>query len=261
MNFFRQLEEQKIELEGTKARLRMINSRHSIPASAANSALSPPPLTISSVRCRAASTQTESTTKWPTTPPARHPPLSRHSATTQTEDKMAAIASASSRILPRVIDASPKPKSFNGGGGGGGGNAGFSFSQSEEDGDRPSRIPTPIKPSNHYNNNNNNNNKMASPHTKRELPHLPAPTAVPPATAKTPPLRGAATKVQGTATAALTVDPVDPVTVSTVRPAKASIWASWWRIWAKFEKVNFVVRWSDYVTVKSDWLWRVGSKV
>ena len=93
--FDSQLEEQKIELEGTKARLRLVNR-------------TPPPALVS-VQMKTAATQTE---------PSHHAMLasSFHSSGihegTQTDSSPSSSPDnyKAARILPRVIDVSPKSK-------------------------------------------------------------------------------------------------------------------------------------------------------
>lgn len=133
MCLFSQLEEQKIELEGTKARLRMVTS---------SSFAAHKPSPVTSVKVRASSTQTEraapSPTKW-----------TQGTQTEQGDDSPSAKLSAAHlrSFVPRVIDASPKPR----------GSAKFEPNRSgqwADEEDRPSverrsytsRIPTPIKP-------------------------------------------------------------------------------------------------------------------
>jgi len=60
-----QLEEQKIELEGTKARLRMTNSRNAAAVAAAAAGSPAPGPVVVSVQTRTASAQTESTAQVP----------------------------------------------------------------------------------------------------------------------------------------------------------------------------------------------------
>ncbi|XP_057380498.1 uncharacterized protein LOC130702900 [Daphnia carinata] len=170
-----QLEEQKIELEGTKARLRMLNRvpspsphhhHHGAPA-------------VTSVRVRATSTQTDRPTTLllhhsPAPLPAKsvHQCCSQGTQTTVAEllaednnNKVVVVASGGGggggRALPRVVDASPKPqklvsKLVDLAHGNGGKVNGSGSSWGDPDEERPSveggrrsyssRIPTPIKP-------------------------------------------------------------------------------------------------------------------
>ncbi|EFX66423.1 hypothetical protein DAPPUDRAFT_116424 [Daphnia pulex] len=181
-----QLEEQKIELEGTKARLRMLN-RVPSPSNAQQHRVNGGPA-VTSVRVRATSTQTErpSTLLLHNHPAAMSSPvllqsvkqsqlhISHFSQGTQTmtamsgpelspednNNKVVGGVGGGGRALPRVVDASPKPpkllsKLVDLAQGNGKVN-GSGSSWGDPDEERPSveggrrsyssRIPTPIKP-------------------------------------------------------------------------------------------------------------------
>ncbi|KAI9554776.1 hypothetical protein GHT06_020053 [Daphnia sinensis] len=203
-----QLEEQKIELEGTKARLRMLNR---VPSPSPHHHGAP---AVTSVRVRATSTQTDR----PTTLLLHHSPLpakavhqccSQGTQTTVAEllaedNNNKVVVVGGGRALPRVVDASPKPqklvsKLVDLAHGNGAKVNGSGSSWGDPDEERPSveggrrsyssRIPTPIKPTviptpavvsvNNYNN-NNSSSKMVSAvaattttPSKRELPDIP----------------------------------------------------------------------------------------
>lgn len=226
--FFLKLEEQKIELEGTKARLRVVNSRTSAP-SAAN---------VTSVRVRTFGVQTEE----PETHTARRP------SSTQTdpfEDHH------QRKALPcRVVDASPKPKKLpdqpqlmvN---------HSWATSNNEEDllnsGERPSssvekrsmsisRIPTPIKPVKTSSTSVMMSISPSGP--KRELPDIPTP----PQRSKRNSATAATTAGESNAAPSSRTSPrpfqqqlkvpmtppSQPATPS--RPTKTlPFWAAWWR--------------------------------
>lgn len=189
--FFSQLEEQKIELEGTKARLRMVTLSNKPLGGAASSNSSPSPA-LTTVRMRASSTQTDRSPLY-----HQHHAAAKWSQSTQTttdsnhEEPMPRPRS----FVPRVIDASPKPR------------ASGKFDQGQwvhEEEDRPSverrsytsRIPTPIKPTvipivSSPSSYSSGTKWLAtpnggSPSVRRELPDTPpsATTAAPPTSAR-----------------------------------------------------------------------------
>lgn len=217
-----QLEEQKIELEGTKARLRMLSRTPTPPTP-----LRTPALT--SIRVRAASTQTDSR---PTTMLALKIPAKIHNQSTQTEPED--NNNKSSRPLPRVVDASPKPKlsklvDLTSAGRGSGSWADEEDRPSVERRSYSSRIPTPIKPTvipvvTPV------NNKTPS---KRELPDIPSKSK--PALLTTPAKnhRGGFNTKSDPAKVPTTTPP-EQQQQSTLppgsRPVKPSFWGAWWRL-------------------------------
>ena len=205
------LEEQKIELEGTKARLRQLNR--------------PSPPAVVSVQVRAVSMQTEaaSTSSVAT--------IKRSHQSTQTESD-----SKSNRLLPRVIDSSPKGKLCKS-------NPNDNqITISWDDDDRPSverrsfssRIPTPIKlqtppkltaafkSDNGPQSVNNNHHVVVQTGTRatKRLDNASGASPVLPSTASTKNNRIASTKSRDTSEAK----------VQLPRPAKQSFWGAWWKL-------------------------------
>lgn len=206
---------------------------------------------LTSIRVRAASTQTDSRPTTTTTVLALNKiPAKIHNQSTQTEPED--NNNKSSRPLPRVVDASPKPKlsklvDLTSAGRGSG-----SWAADEED--RPSverrsyssRIPTPIKPTvipvvvTPVNNNNKMQQQQQQQVTpsKRELPDIPSSKSK--AVLLTTPqlgknhLRGGFVNTKSDPAKVPTTTPPEQQQQSTLppgsRPVKPSFWGAWWRL-------------------------------
>ena len=209
---FFQLEEQKIELEGTKARLRMVNSRTSPGA---------PPAAITSVRVRSIGIQTDDQQKRP--------------SSSQT-DPLVDDQQMARRAPCRVVDASPKPRTKVPD------NWATAGSPEETDynsAERPgssverrsysSRIPTPIKPV--KSSSALSASATNSPASKRELPDLPtAPQRLKRSSDVTAAVQRTSPRpFQQQQQQAKVAGAVQATTATASRPAKTSFWAAWWR--------------------------------
>lgn len=210
---------------------------------------------LTSIRVRAASTQTESR------PATMMAALNKigvkiHNQSTQTESED--NNNKTSRPLPRVVDASPKPKLSKLVDLASAGRGSGSWAADEED--RPSverrsyssRIPTPIKPTvipvvstttTTTPVNNNNINKMPQQQqivvtpSKRELPDIPSKSK---AALLTPQLSknhlrgGFVGSKSDPAKVPTTTPPPEQQQQPTLppgsRPVKPSFWGAWWRL-------------------------------